>query len=142
MNRNKKITIHMEIPVNILIKKLAVNRTNSFFYAGKDIAKVIYGKTDYVLTTAGEYVFTYKGLNYSMESYDALKIALSKLSGLTDTKIKKIDERGDIENWGWFGINKWVNDKIQDTPTPGFTYYGEALNGFTSFVKKDIMWRY
>ena len=134
----KSITILIKIPIKIITPMLKPNRKNSFFYAGKNIAKVEYRNTEYVLTTAGEYVFTYKSKDYQVEEFDGFKLALSNLSELTDTKIRKMDERGDIENWGWFGINVWIDGKCQDYPTATYTEYDEALTNFRLYVKQAI----
>lgn len=134
----KPINIHIEIPVEVTTPMLTLTRKNSLFYAGKDIARVNHGKTEYILTTAGEYVFTYKSKNYSMNMFDDTKSTISDLSELTDTKIRKMDERGDIENWGWFGINVWIDGKCQDYPMGVYSTYDEALSSFCSYVKNDI----
>lgn len=136
--RNKPIRIYLEIPVKIITPMIGTNRTDSIFYDGKDIAKVIVGNHEYVLTTAGEYKFTYKGNLYN-SSVTYKKVWNNLVNELTNTKIRKMNDNGEIENWGWFGINIWRDGKILDYPTDVYYDYEEAIEHFKQCVKNDIL---
>ena len=51
---------YIKVPIKILTPKLAENKQDSIFYAGKNIAEVKVRDRTYVLTTAGEYNFSLK----------------------------------------------------------------------------------
>lgn len=138
----KPLTIKIEIPVTILTKKKAPNKTNSIFYSGLNIAKVIIHSREYVLTTSGGYQFCTKekGKTYDNTSGKTLLSFTRIVNTLTDGKIKHIDREGFIDNWGWFGINVWENNKfISDTATDVYTQYDEALESFIKFVTNDLI---
>jgi hypothetical protein len=132
----------IEIPVTIITKKIARNKTDSFFYSGKAIASVKYGNREYILTTAGMYDFTFKvgkkEDHYKLESYSKQFAKLVRKYKLTDAHIKSLTDDGHtIENWGWFGINVYVNDRFQDTPTDAYGTYDEAMEAFKEYVVMD-----
>jgi len=136
--RIKPIRINLEIPVEIITRKISPNRQDSIFYAGNNIASVKIGNREYVLTTApcrtvsGEY-------NFQLEDNGEVKgLSKAAVSKLTDSKIRRLDQEGLIHNWGWFGINIWEDDKCFDYPTDCYSSYDEALEEFRSFVKKEI----
>jgi hypothetical protein len=136
---------YIKLPIKIITKKLARNKTDSIFYAGKDIAKFKVGNREYVLTTAGEYKFylpppkskyspfgptKYRGPYNEKSSY--------QVRHLTDKIIKQIGQDDRIDNWGWFGINLWVDNQCQDIPTDAYSTYDEAMEAFISFIQKDL----
>ena len=136
-----KITV--EIPVTIYEKKLAKNKTNSIFYAGKNIAEVdiCTGKTrtKYILTASGAYDFyanptgDYHG-RYEFEDCDDAEMLLGLL---TDAKIKKIE---DPSAWGYFEIHHLDGDfNWVGTPDQAYSDYDEAMEAFVKYVKKDII---
>jgi hypothetical protein len=94
------------LPLTITTKKISPTKTDSIFYEGKDIASIKILNREYVLTTAGEYEWI--GL-------DGRK-AISR-SRLTDKIIAAMDKDDLKSNWGWFGINVWVDEKCLDYPT-------------------------
>ena len=132
------IVIETEIPVFIITDKKSKFRTNCFFYQGKNIAVVKYGDTEYVLTTAGEYVFNYKGNVYNSERITTPLPCHVNLADLTDKKIKTLDDNNLIHNWGWFGVNVWKKGKLQDKTHISWTLYDEAMENFATYVKNDI----
>ena len=71
------------------------------------------------------------------------------ISKLTDYLIKHIDDQGNIQNWGWFGINAWESTQVsvpwvgkQDTLLPivfnCYSKYDVALKAFIKEVTKNI----
>ena len=132
----------IKLPIKVLTKKLATNKTDSIFYAGKNIASLKVGNREYVLTTAGEYDFslaipkTTKGIKSTLYmEYDSLP----KNIPLTDARIKKLTEDGClVSNWGWFGINLWIDDRCIDVPTDAYSTYDEAMTAFIDFIQKDL----
>lgn len=132
------IAMEYEIPVIIVTHKLSRVRTDSFFYDGRNIAVVKYGDKEYVLTTAGEYVFSYRGVVHNSSADD--QPLLHTYVSLTDKKIKTMDEGGFIHNWGWFGINVWEDGKLlDDAHDVVYSNYDEAMSNFIKFVHDDII---
>jgi hypothetical protein len=120
--------MNISIPVKIITKKIAQNKQDSFFYAGKNIAEVKIRNRTYVLTTAGMYQFSFitglknflkdKGLlhgkgnwgrkEFKLESDSKLFPLIAKKYRLTDYRINQLtDDSHMVSNWGWFGINVW-----------------------------------
>jgi hypothetical protein len=133
--------MNITIPIKILTKKISRTRTDSFFYAGKSIAKVTIANRQYVLTTAGQYKFSLEGKAHSFESTDWIPNTIRHLQRkLTDKKLDAINE--DVSNWGWFGINVWVESKegpqCLPTPTECYSRYDEALKAFKEYVEQDL----
>jgi hypothetical protein len=146
----------IKVPIKILTKKIAKNKQDSIFYAGKNIAEVKVRNRTYVLTTAGEYKFSLKGPWIAFDSCELARAWVQgKLPGprppqnFTDAMIKKLDDNDQIENWGWFGINVWEKrpnipglppgkDQCLDYPTDTWSTYDEALKAFINFVEKDL----
>jgi hypothetical protein len=130
--------------ITVLQPRVAKNKQDAIFYAGRTIAEVEAGNRTYVLTTAGEYSFRYKGHDvYRTESgliseASAAIKQVTPLTGLTDQVIKKLSDEDQISNWGWFGINQWINGTCQITPTDVYSKYDEALAAFKAFVKNDL----
>lgn len=120
----------INIPIQILTQKLARNKQDSVFYAGKDIAKVKVANREYVLTTSGEYRFAKGGVTHDENS--------KTVKTLNDEIIKRLGDNDLISNWGWFGINLWINDKCQSVPTDCYSRYDEAMVAFVEFVIKDL----
>jgi hypothetical protein len=121
------------IPVTILQKKIP-GKTDSIFYRAKGaVAEVTIGSRQYVLTSAGDYAFIFKGRHFG--PYQLPR-------NLTDRSIKTIE---DPALWGWFGVNVWAwneQDKdfttcLQDN-TDAFSDYDEAMEGFITFVQNDV----
>ena len=176
----------IKVPIKILTPKLAENKQDSIFYAGKNIAEVKVRDRTYVLTTAGEYNFSLKepkkgasgefipprgyfsrglsraygfhepaglypeeetiSINSSDNQDDKIRAVIKSL---TDAKIKKLNDNGLVENWGWFGINIWQKrpdipgltpgqDQCLDFPTDAYSSYDEAMEAFIAIVEKDI----
>ena len=111
---------HIKVPIKIITPKIAKNKQDSIFYAGKNIAEVKVRNRTYVLTTAGH-----------------------------DTKIKALGDKDLISNWGWFGINVWETrpdipglppgkDQCLPYPTEVWSEYDEAMNAFIEYVEKDL----
>lgn len=130
----------IKIPVKILTKKIPA-RLNSIFYDGKDIAKVKIRDREYLLTTAGEYIFDIGSTRHTQTS--------KVVEQLTDHKIRVMNGNDDIHNWGWFGITIWGPQKIDKKgnyydvlvgdPDVAYSTYDEALDGFQRFVERDII---
>jgi len=136
---------HIRIPIKILTEKIP-HRTNSIFYAGRNIAKVQVLNREYVLTTSGEYQFELNGKGYNFES-DVPRIPKA-VQRLKDHGLKAKERMGslNISHWGWFGINVWENQaqsgpahwECLDYPTDYYSTYDEAMTAFVKFVQKDI----
>lgn len=126
--------ITLKIPIKIITKKIHPHKTNSIFYAGKNIACVHYGNREYTLTTAGEYSYTSK-IN-GKKRYDEHSRIVK--SWLTDSRIKKLSDENLMNNWGWYGINVWVDDQCMDTPTDCYSQYDEAMQAFVKYVTRDL----
>ena len=135
---------HIKIPIKILIQKLAPNKTDSIFYAGKDIAKIKVGDKVYILTTAGVYNFYLKhdaGTSSQYEvgcdgkSYGKKPSVLNKL---TDAIISRIGRDDGVMNWGWFTviIEQPVNDYTHTEEV--YSSYNEAIESFIAFVETDL----
>jgi len=122
---------YIRIPVEIITEKRS-HRTDSIFYAGKNIARVSILNREYVLTTAGEYEFWYNG-----KFYDEHAPMLKRYKNIW---LRQMEDSGKmvVDNWGWFGINVWIDGKCQDYPTDVYSEYDEALNAFIEFVEKDL----
>jgi hypothetical protein len=118
------------LPITVVTKKLAANKTDSIFYAGKVIANLQVGNREYVLTTAGEYIFRLKPEGRVWDHRHS--------ASLTDKDIKHLGEDDLVDNWGWFGINLWINGQCQTTPTDAYSSYDEAMEAFTTFIQKDL----
>jgi hypothetical protein len=136
-------TITISIPVEIITKKISNTKTDSIFYAGKNIA-VVHTKTHgYVLTTAGEYSFTNK-----IQGEEIYNEKSKVVKRLTDKRIKWLNDNNLIGNWGWFGINVWkkvpgkkdkcLDYQCLDYPTDVYSQYDEALKAFVKFVTTEI----
>lgn len=136
MSKEPVIVMEYEIPVQVITRKIAENRRNSFFYAGHDIAVVKHGDKEYVLTTAGVYVFRYKDTVYNSERMDHMSF---KLKTMTDKKIKTLKDEGLIHKWGWFGINIWGKDELLEKACDVYLNYDEAMDNFKTFVHNDII---
>ena len=127
--------IFIKIPVEILTKKVAKNKTNSLFYAGKNIARVKIANREYVLTTVGEYSYTYKGRRYSGGCGE--KVSCPK--SFTNKHIRDLDIDNNIDLWGWFEINVWENDRcLADPIGEQYSTYDEAMEAFINLVTKDL----
>ena len=158
------IRTYIKVPIKILTPKIAENKQDSIFYAGKNIAEVKIHNRTYVLTTAGEYTFSLEE-NEGCVSFESCNMVEAWLQGklpgrkpprnFTDTKIKALGDKDLIENWGWFGINVWdktptleqsqpghfqiiEKETCRDTPTEVWSEYDEALSAFIEFVEKDL----
>jgi len=142
--------LNITIPIQIITKKIGNIRTNSIFYAGKDIAKVKIGNKEYVLTTAGEYSFmnlwwpepgTECRIPFPLPLNDVTQKFLDEQSDivkrLTDKRIERLDLSGFVYNWGWFGINVWENEKCMPTPTEAYSTYDEAMKAFIEYVQAE-----
>ena len=137
-----KITV--EIPVEIVTKKIARNRTNSIFYAGQNIAQVDIGsgktRTKYILTASGTYDFYTSpvGEYHGRYEFENVNDAVFLLDWLTDAKIEKIE---DPSAWGYFEIHHldgnfdWVK-----TPDQAYSNYDEAMEKFVEYVRNDLTW--
>lgn len=133
----------IKIPIKILIKKIAQNKQNSIFYAGMNIAEVKIKDRLYVLTTSGHYCLSLAenrtSISFDSDNSSASKRAkLRVLPHLNDAKIKTIGDNDLASNWGWFGINVWIDDVCLPEPDDVFSEYDEALKGFITFIQKDI----
>jgi hypothetical protein len=136
--------MNIRILITILTEKIP-HRTDSIFYAGKNIATVKIFDREYVLTTAGEYRFTYTDRSGKTRKGDENSPILKQWK---DHKIRYIDRNGGMDNWGWFGINLWVHipktqspaskPVLMNTPTDVYSTYDEALKAFREFIEKDI----
>lgn len=150
----KTINVHIEIelPISIITPKISARKTNSIFYAGKNIAEIrVPGlNRTYVLTTAGEYEFRYlsgRKLPGSPRITGNEKSAC--VARWTDKDIEELD-MDDISTWGWFGINIWQGDTsgplsmihftnvCLDYPVDTYSTYDEALEAFQVLVQQDI----
>ena len=122
---------YIRIPVEIITEKRP-HRTDSIFYAGKDIARVRVLNREYVLTTAGEYHFS-----IGDKDYDEHAPMLKRYKNIW---LRQMERSGKmtVNNWGWFGINIWIDGKCMGYPTDCYSEYDEALNAFTELVEKDI----
>jgi len=139
LSKKPVIVMEYEIPVLIITRKIAENRRNSFFYDGQNIAVVKRGDKEYVLTTAGEYVFRYKDTVYNSERMGMR----FKLKTMTDKRIKTLNDGGLIHNWGWFGINVYLEYNeftavFQETHDV-YSNYDEAMDNFKTFIHNDII---
>jgi hypothetical protein len=145
----KEHQMNIQIPVEIITPRIAFNKQDSFFYAGKNIAKVVVGNREYVLTTSGTYAFSLKegGETIAFDARDR-HIGAGCPGGqrahayrtLTDAKIEKLGamDKDLITNWGWFGINVWVDGKFQDASDSVWSEYDEALKAFKTFITNDV----
>ena len=140
---------YLSIPIKILTPKIP-GKQDSIFYAGKKIAEIKIRNRTYVLTTAGKYQFLYKVLKSPTNSHVLYPNGRGlKPSVLTDAKIKNMNRKGQVENWGWFSINIWETrpnipglspskDQCLFNPTKTWSKYDEAMNAFIKFVKSDL----
>jgi hypothetical protein len=145
---------YIKVPIKILTPKLAQNKQDSIFYAGKNIAEVKVRDRTYVLTTAGEYNF-YTKENSSEDPYKICNgIPVDKRSKrviktLTTARLKNMGDNDLISNWGWFSINVWQTrpetqfsapgkDQCLLDPTAVWSTYDEALTAFIEFVEQDL----
>lgn len=139
---------YIRIPIIVLTEKIP-HRTNSIFYAGRDIAKVSILNREYVLTTSGTYQFELEGKKYRFDSSDSVR-PVKSWGRLKDHGLKAKERRGslNISNWGWFGINVWENHPIiptgperwqcLDYPTDAYSTYDEAMTAFVEFVQDNL----
>jgi hypothetical protein len=137
--------MNINIPIKILTPKIAKNKQDSFFYAGKDIASVKVLNREYVLTTTGLYDFRLKikgkrhTEHYRIESVTGRTKTLAKKHDLTDTRLKSMTDNWYlVENWGWFGINVWENDTYLQDPVDAYSGYDEAMSAFVELINKDL----
>jgi hypothetical protein len=134
----KTINVHIEtkVPISILTPKISRTKTDSIFYAGKNIAEARVPGLDrtYVLTTAGEYSFTYQ----SGRKLPGSPVITGNEKSVARWTDKDIDDLEDPELWGWFGINVWQGDVCLDYPVDVYSNYDEAMNAFRIFVEQDI----
>lgn len=136
----------IQIPIKILTRKIAQNKQNSIFYAGKNIAEVKIRDKRYILTTSGFYQFSLKedGKVYSFDSHwPEVKRHCKVLAKLTDAKIRRLGTEDWCSNWGWFGVNVWLSvpsfgEVCQPEPTEVSSDYDEALKSFINYIQKDI----
>ncbi|MCX5884304.1 MAG: hypothetical protein NT096_00065 [Proteobacteria bacterium] len=152
---------YIKIPIKIITPKIAQNKQDSIFYAGKVIAEVKARNRTYVLTTAGEYKFSLKE-NEGSISFDSLDLARAWTQGrlpgpthhrlprnFTDAKIKALGDKDLVSNWGWFGVNVWEQrpnipglpqgkDQCLIEPCEVWSDYDEAMNAFIEYVEKEI----
>ena len=135
------IRIEIEVPISILTPKIAgpfSRKTNSIFYAGKTIAEArVPGlNRTYVLTTAGEYSFTYQtGRKLPGSPVITGNEKSACVARWTD---KDIDDLDAPSLWGWFGINIWQGETCLDYPVDAYSNYDEAMGAFRIFVEQDI----
>lgn len=135
-----KITV--DVPVEIVTKKIAKNKTNSVFYAGQNIAVVDIGsgktRTKYILTASGAYEFYHKRGEdvHGLYQFEHINEAYWIEEELTDSKIRKIE---DPSAWGYFEIHHldgtfdWVK-----TPDQAYSTYDEAMEAFVKYVRNDL----
>lgn len=133
-NMNTQKHLLLKIPIKIITPKIAPDKTNSIFYSSKNIAYIKAFNQEYILTTAGEYKFYVKENDNTCYNEESPVIQV-----LSDKHIKNLDNNGLIDNWGWFGINKWIDNKFYDTLGECYSLYDEALNAFITLVKEDLM---
>jgi hypothetical protein len=133
---------YIKIPIKILTHKIP-GKSDSIFYAGKNIAEVKVRDRTYVLTTAGEYKFSYEDRRGTIHQ------------GTEKSTVIKSWKNPDkhtyiVDNWGWFGINVWETrpnipglpagqDQCLDYPTDAYGDYNEAMKAFIDFVEKDLI---
>ena len=140
-------TVTVNVPFEICCKRKP-GKLDSFFYAGNNIARAKVLNRVYVLTTAGMYDF---GLingrkrndtvdRYKLESYDLRRFRnIARNYRLTDKRIRRLTDDGAlVANWGWFGINVWVDGKCLPTPTDAYSDYDEAMAAFKALIKADL----
>jgi len=137
---HKTINVHIEteLPISILTPKINPRKTNSIFYAGKTIAEArVPGlNRTYVLTTAGEYSFTYQtGRKLPGSPVITGNEKSACVARWTD---KDIDDLDAPSLWGWFGINIWQGETCLDYPVDAYSTYDEALEAFQGLVQQDI----
>jgi hypothetical protein len=147
---------YIKVPIKIITPKLAQNKQDSIFYAGKNIAEVKVQNKTYVLTTAGEYRFqiTKKGQPFTCyidSNGESFGHTTSVRLKLTPASVKALN----FSNWGWFGINVWgkeptiiqtqpgdfsikLQKKCLEYPTEVWSEYDEALSAFIEYVEKDL----
>lgn len=122
---------NIRIPIRIITEKKQM-RTDSIFYAGKSIAHVKILNRDYVLCAAGDYEFSIGNRFYNETSAIVKRLKDHGLaSGQRSGKIN-------VDNWGWFGINVWIDGHCQINPTDAYSTYDEAMKAFVKFVQEDI----
>jgi hypothetical protein len=133
------VHIETELPISIITPKISTQKTNSIFYAGKDIAEArVPGlNRTYVLTTAGEYRFSYLS-GRKLPGSPRIIGKASSATRWTDKDIEELD-LGDISTWGWFGINIWQGETCLDYPVDAYSTYDEALEAFQVLVQQDIL---
>lgn len=127
----------IKLPITILTPKIP-GKTDSIFYAGKDIASITILETEYLLTTRGYYKFWVKEKMYTFDSGDKVPRIVSTL---TDKTIKGICEDG---NWGWFTIEindpKSTRDNIDWGPTDEiYSDYDEAIKSFVEYIEAELI---
>ena len=138
--------MNIRIPIKIITPKIS-HRTDSIFYSGKNIAEVKVRNRTYVLTTAGEYNFTYTDSHGKFQAGDHTCPMLKRWK---DHKLRWLDRTGHVDNWGWFGIYVWESipnipglprgkDRCLDTPTDVYSTYDEAMKAFVEYVTRDLI---
>jgi hypothetical protein len=131
--------MNIRIPVKIITPKIS-HRTDSIFYSGKNIAEVKVRNRTYILTTAGEYKFTYTNASGKTRVGNE---HCSMLKRWKDHKIRWLDRNGYVNNWGGFGISVWETISGQEhgvypTPSDVYSTYDEAMKAFIKYVTKDL----
>jgi hypothetical protein len=91
------------------------------------------GNREYILTTTGQYSFATK-----INGEEIRNSTSTIVKRLNDKRIKYLCDNDLIGNWGWYGINLWVNAQCQDVPTDCYSIYDEAMSAFKEYVKKDL----
>lgn len=135
--------MNITIPIEILTPKIP-GKQDSVFYHGKNIARARIRNREYILTTAGEYCFSYKDQSGRERVGDQNSAYLKN-----DRKIGYLSREGLMTNWGFFGINVWEQrpnipglpagkDVCLDYPTDVYSCYDEALKAFKSFIETDL----
>jgi hypothetical protein len=130
---------YVSFPIKILKKRLP-RKTNSVFYAGKDIAEIKINTKLFILTTAGYYEFQYQDRSGKTQKGNESSPIIKTW---TDKKIKIISDNDWISNWGWFTIEVWEQDDNKSTmikvPDTAYTTYDEAMEAFTKFIKESLI---
>jgi hypothetical protein len=133
------VPINIHAVIEVITPKISSTKTNSIFYAGKNIAVLDLKRLcglEYVLTTAGMYSFACR-----VQGEQVYNEMSNLVKRYTDKRIKKLDQDDLIGNWGWFGINVWKDGQCLDVPTDCYSTYDEAMEAFLKFVKADLQKR-
>jgi hypothetical protein len=124
------------IPIlEIAIRKIE-NKTDSIFYALKNVARIRHLNKDYILTTSGAYRFIYLDALGKKHHGNDFSSVLKKW---TDKDIQNLHATNSIRNWGQFVILIWT--KTIDTSAmkiyPAGSSYEGAFKTFANFVKTE-----